>query len=64
MIFMYYLEDNLLMKFKNSKECAEYFGISVRNVDRALFRLRNEVCQKKRDRKHQRWVKLVEVYDD
>lgn len=48
MIFMYDLEDNLLMKFKDRKECAEYFGISVRNVDRALFRLRNEVCQKKR----------------
>lgn len=64
MIFMYDLEDNLLMKFKNRKECAKYFNTRVENIHNHLSKVRCEYVKKKRDFKNRRWVKLVEVYDD
>lgn len=64
MILMYDLEDNYIMEFKNTKECAKYIGCSVKSIRSKICRFKKGKQNKIRDFKHQRWVKMYRDWDE
>lgn len=64
MILMYDLEDNYIMEFKNTKECAEYFNTNRKCIDCHLCKFRQGKIKKKRDFKHNRWVRLYRCWSE
>jgi len=63
MIAMYDLEDNLLTVFDSYKECAEYFGTSIKCLHCYISRSKNGKVDRKRDIENKRWCRLFKMED-